>query len=131
MGIFQFFKKGNEKPPRFTLIKNFYKRDHYFIRNAEWGWLEEEKIFIKDPRKQNLVTPGPWAQNIFLSSNGDMTVEAFVHHVAAQYENKVPDELEQTIIFELSDLVNAGFISLVKNKQLPKEDFLHPGLSLK
>lgn len=131
MGIFQFFKKDNKKAPGFTLVKNFYKRDHYFIRNAEWGWLEEEKIFIKDRRRSNLITPNEWAKHIFLSANGDMTVEAYVHYVAAQYENKVPDELEQTIIFELSDLVHAGFINLVKNKQLPPEDFLNPGLLIK
>ena len=131
MDIFQFFKKGNTKPPAFTLIKNFYKRDHYFTRSGEWGWLEEKKIFIKDPRKPNLVTPTPWAQHIFLSANGDITVEAFVYNVAAQYENKVPDELEQTIIFELSDLVNAGFINLAKIKQPPQNDFLLPGLLVK
>ena len=127
--MFNFFKKGRKKPPAFTLTKNFYRKDHYFIRNAEWGWLDEEKIFIKHPHKASLITPDPWAQHIFLSAHGSETVEEYVYFVAAQYTEGLPDALEQTIIFELSDLVRAEFIILVKEKQPAPEPFFSPGLA--
>jgi hypothetical protein len=128
--MFNLFKK-QQKKPQFILIRNFHKKKYYFIRIAEWGWLDPENIFIKDHRKSRLVTPTAWERNIFLSANGEMTIEAFVYYTASLYKENIPETLEQAIIFELLNLAESNFIAIVNEKQKPRKEFDLPGLTPK
>ncbi len=125
--MFNFFKK-TKTAPRFILTKNFHRRDYYFTRNAEWGWLDQENVFVKDTRKSRVIPLDSWGLNIFVSANGDKTVEEFVYHVAALYEDVVPEDLEQTIIFELARLAESNFIAFSREKKQPEQAFNSPGL---
>ena len=126
--MFNLFKK-KKKIHKFILIKNFHKKDFYFIRSAEWGFLDKDNLFIKDHHKSKLITPSPWGRNIFYSANGEMTVEEYVYYVATLYKDDIPVHLEQTIIFELLGLVESDLISLVPGKQRPLNEFDLPGLN--
>jgi hypothetical protein len=125
--LFNFFKK-EKNAHKFTPIKNFHRKNYYFVRKADWGWLDEEHIFIKDHKRSNVRTLASWGLDIFVSANGDKTVEEFVYFVAALYEEGVPEGLEQTIIFELVRLADLNLIALAREKQMPTQAFNSPGL---
>ncbi len=127
--MFNLFRK-KKKEPQFTLIKNFHKRDAYFVRTAEWGMLDEEEIFVKQHEGSKIITLSPWARHVFLSANGQTTVEAFTYLTAAQYSEGVPDFLERTLIFELHNLAASKFIAFVSEKQQPALPFQSPGLTV-
>ena len=120
------FLKGKKKKPTFTLTRNFHKRNFYFVRIVEWGWLDAVNIFVKDHHRSKIITLDPWAANIFLSAHGTTTVEEYVHYVAGQYGEDIPENLEQTIIFEMVKLNDLKFISMIPDKQPPAAEFDKP-----
>ncbi len=107
--MFGFFNKKN-KQPSYRVLWTFEKRNHYFTRNAEWGWLDKNTTFVNHPKTLETLFLTDWQQFIFLAANGQMTVAAYVHHVASQYTTAVPEELDQNIIYELLALSDEKLI---------------------
>jgi hypothetical protein len=125
------FSRKQKKYPSFNLLTSFHKRNAYFTRNAEWGWLDTESIFITDPVSLEVFRPTSWPQAIFIHANGDMTVAEFVHFMASKYTAKIPSELDQAIIMELLKLSDRKLIMLVDNKQKTLSDFDLPKFNVK
>lgn len=121
------FKKS--KYPNFRILKNFHKRDFYFLRNAEWSWVDQETILITSPGTQDIVTLTEWPQFIFASADGEKTIEEYIYFVAGQYTDNIPDTLDHTIIFELLELENKNLVILTNKKQALPKEFELPGLT--
>lgn len=121
------FKKS--KSPSFRILKNFHKRNFYFLRNAEWSWVDPQNILVTHPGTLDIITLTGWPQLIFTSADGEKKIEEFVHFIAGQYADSIPAELDHAIIFQLLDLESKKLVVLTNKKQkLPKE-FEKPGLS--
>ncbi len=123
--MFSFFNKKN-KQPSFRVLWTFEKRNHYFTRNAEWGWLDEHTAFANHPNSLETLQLSDWQQFIFLAATGQITVAAYVHNIASQYTTTVPAELDHTIIYELLALAdNKLIVFSTKPSNIP-EAFLSP-----
>lgn len=123
--MFSFLKKKNKYPP-FNLLTSFHKRNAYFTRTAEWGWLDNENIFITNPISSEVFRPTSWSQDIFLNANGAMTVAEYIHAMAARYTDKIPYDLDKIIIMELIKLSEEKLIAFVDSKQNPAREFELP-----
>jgi len=123
--MFSFFKR---KPnyPSFTALQSFQKKDAYFIRVAQWYWLNDEMITIIDPHNARMLTMDPWPQLVFLAANGQMTVQEYVHYMADKYSGTIPAELDKTILHELEKLENYRIIQFVNGQQRPESRFELP-----
>jgi hypothetical protein len=124
--MFSFFKR-KDKYPAFRLLWSFEKKDWYFSRNAEWGCLDDKHIFVTLPRNLKTIQLQEWAQLVYLSATGTVTVIEFVRHIADQYNGDIPDNLDHIIIHELLDLANAQLITFSKQKHAVPPEFEHPG----
>lgn len=122
------FNRKKSKYPDFRILNTFYKRSFYFLRNAEWSWLNQESILVTDPHKLNVVTLTGWHQFIFLSAVGDKTVEEYVYSIADQYAEAIPDTLDNVLVLGIIDLEKKGLIVLVNKKQLLPIEYDLPGL---
>ena len=61
----RFFHK--KKPARtFELLHDSPIKERYFIRTAQWDWLDHEHIAVVDPNSPRMLTMDPWPQWIFL-----------------------------------------------------------------
>lgn len=127
--MFNFFKK-KPGPPSWKLIRTFHKRDQYFIRNVEWGWLDQQTIFVKEYQRSKIVNLKNWDLLVFFHANGEMTVEAFVYRLAEKYESEIPERFEYTIIKALSDLAAAKYIIYDTQKRRPEKEFDEPGFTV-
>lgn len=125
--MFSFFKKKS-KYPTFRLLWTFDKKDCYFVRNAEWGWLDKEHIFVTDNRSLKTITLEEWPQLFFLNANGQMTVTEYVRYIADQYTTDIPDTLDHTIVYGLLELASQQLIKFTHNKQIVPQEFEQPGL---
>jgi hypothetical protein len=123
--VFNIFKRS-KKYPEFSCLRNFYQRDQYFIRIAEWDWLNKENVVVTDPNNARILTLGPWPQYVFIAANGQMTVTEYVYYMADKYSSAIPELLDKTIIDEVVSLVNYGIIKLVEKKQRPESLFELP-----
>jgi hypothetical protein len=125
--MFSFFKRKSKYPP-FRVLWTFDKRNSCFIKNAEWGWLDDEQIFVTDPRSLKTTALEQWEQLVFLSANGQVTVTEFVKYIADQYADKIPETLDHTIIDALLNLAGQQLIKFSPSKQPVPQEFEQPGL---
>jgi len=72
--MFNLFKRSSRYPP-FAALRSFPGKDAYFIRVAQWHWLNDEMITVNDPNGPRVLTMDPWPQLVFLAANGQMTVQ--------------------------------------------------------
>ena len=121
------FKKS--KYPNFRILKNFHKRNFYFLRNAEWSWVDQENILVTNPGTLDIVTLTGWPQLIFTSATGEKTIEEFVHFIAGKYADNIPDTLDQVIIFQLLELESKKLLVLTNKKQMLPNEFEMTGLT--
>lgn len=125
--MFNFFKRKS-KYPNFPVLWTFEKRNHYFVRNADWGWLNAEQVFVTNPGTLQITPLSQWQQYIFLSANGHTPVFEFVKFAADQYGDKIPSNLDHVIIHNLLELQDKKII-LFSNKPITlPEEFQQPGL---
>lgn len=125
--MFSFFKRKSKYPP-FRVLWTFDKRNCYFIKNAEWGWLDDEHVFVTDPRSLKTTALEQWEQLVFLSANGQMTVTDFVKYMADQYTDPIPETLDHVIIDALLNLAGQQLIKFSSSKKLVPPEFEQPGL---
>ena len=123
--MFNFFKR-NKRYPSFEPLKQYERQHHFFIRTAEWDWMDDENIYVVDPHNPRVLTLNPWGQWIFIAANGQMTVTEYVMYMADKYKGEIPEILDQTIIDELRTLVEYGIIAFVETKQRPESRFELP-----
>ena len=117
--MFNFFKR-NKKYPSFEALKQYDKQYGYFIRTAQWDWLDKENIFVIDRSNPRVLTLDPWHQIIFIAADGQRTVTDYILYVAEKYTGEIPGMLDATIINELNTLQEYGIITFVETKQRPE-----------
>ncbi len=125
--MFSFFKRKS-KYPNFPLLWTFEKRNHYFVRNAEWGWLDEKQVVVTDPVTLQATPLPDWQQYIFLSAGGHVPVFELVKHAADQYEENIPSNLDHVIIHELLALHDKKIILFSGKPTALRDEFLQPVL---
>ena len=111
-----------------SFLTNYANRDKYFVRIKPWDWLNEKEIYVTDKvdGKPKMITFGFWSQEIYLDSNGQITVSELIDLTCKQYADsnlKVPVNIDKDIIEALESLVNNLKIVEFKNNKtpLPKE----------
>lgn len=125
--MFSFFKRKSKYPP-FRVLWTFDKRNSYFIKNAEWGWRDDEHVFVTDPSSLKTTALEPWEQLVFLSANGQMTATDFVKYIADQYTDPIPATLDHVIIDALLNMAGKQLIKFSASKELVPPEFEQPGL---
>ncbi len=125
--MFNFFKKKG-KYPDFRILNSFHRKNFYLLRNAEWASVDDENILVTDPATLGVYSFNQWPRAVFVSANGETTVEQFIYFMADQYPEKIPNNLDHVIIFEIFELEKKGLILLSKEKQVPPKEFNLPGL---
>jgi len=123
--MFSFFKR-DKRYPAFEALKKFDNKDSYFIRVAEWDWLNKEAIVVTDPYGPRLITMDPWPQLVFIAANGQMTVSEYVYYMANKYTSEIPENVDRTIIDEITKLMGYRIIVFVDEKQRPEKRFEMP-----
>ena len=68
----------------------------------------------------------PWPQIVFLAANGQRTIEEYVFEVADRYTGKIPDQLDETIIYQIQKLITEGVIELLDRKERPESEHDDP-----
>lgn len=104
-------KKSTALPP-FESLKSYKNSDQYFVRVAQWRWLDTNNISVTDPHSSRTLTLDHWPQLVFLAASGNMTVREYVDFVTNLYSAAVPDNLDATIIGEIETLLKYGIIKM-------------------
>lgn len=125
------FNRKEKIYPEFDFLNGYDKKNSYFIRVAEWSWLDKEKIIVMDPHGPRILTLDPWPQYVFLAANGQITVTEYVYYMADKYKTEIPKLLDQTIINEMNSLVQYQIIKFVEQKQRPESRFELPRRDIK
>lgn len=109
------FRKKERKVPTFVDLENSTIKDKYFIRLAQWDWLNNQMIQIVDNNAPRLITLDPWPQLIFLNATGEKTIAAFVNKMVNMYgaKEKIPENLDTNILEMVATLLNEKLIALV------------------
>jgi hypothetical protein len=102
----------NTSASKFSTLKDYSHKDKYFYRIAPWDWLTESEITIIDPNRPRVWTLDEWPQMVFLDANGKLSVSQYIDHIANQYNGKVPKGLDDTIIYQIDQLVEDKLIAL-------------------
>ena len=87
--MFNLFKQ-QKKYPDFDVLKDFDKKDLYFLRTAEWDWMDKNTVIVIDPFNPRVLTLGPWPQYIFIAANGQITITEYVYYMADIYSGDIP-----------------------------------------
>ncbi len=115
--MFASFKKYfSTRKPAFNSLNGFEHKDKYFYRVASWYWHNHTQITIIDPHGPRVITLDTWPQIVFLEARGRLTVTEFVDDMASKYSGKIPEELDVTIIDELSKLLKENLIAYSDTK---------------
>jgi hypothetical protein len=107
--MFNFFSK-KDKPPAFRILWTFEKRNHYFVRNAEWGKLDADSIFVNDPKTLHAIQLNEWQQYIFLAATGTETVIDFIQRIANHYSHNAETPIDQLVIYEMLSMADNKLI---------------------
>jgi hypothetical protein len=107
--MFNFFSK-KDKPPAFRILWTFEKRNHYFVRNAEWGKLDADSIFVNDPKTLKAILVNEWQQYIFLAATGKETVTNFIQRIATNYSSNAETPIDQIVIYEMLSMADHTLI---------------------
>jgi hypothetical protein len=121
-----FNKKSKFVLPPFETLAKYSNKDKYFYRIEEWFWLDDKHITIIDSHSPRLITLDPWPQLVFLDAKGKLTVTEYVEYMATQYKSKVPEKLDDTIIYEIDQLLKEKLIALSDTKQELHPDHDNP-----
>lgn len=124
--MLNFFKRS-ENFPEFTELNNYVNKDMYFVRTAQWYYLDDKNISVVDPKSPRLFTLDEWPQLVFIAANGQMTAKDYVYYIAGKYNGDIPPELDKTIIYQLNQLNSFGIIKFVQQKERPEKLFELPG----
>lgn len=124
--MFNFFKKKRKQLPPFEALKLSPFRGKYFVRIAQWDWLDKEHITVTDPHGPRMFTLDAWPQLVFIAANGQMTVTEYVHFMAGKYSGEVPGILDQTVINQIKTLLDYRIIELRDIKGRPEPQYELP-----
>lgn len=125
--MFDSFKKYFQKEkPEFNSLKVFPYKDKYFQRVATWDWLNKEQIHIFDPHGPRLITLDEWPQLVFLDAKGKLTVSEYIDYMASKYPGKIPEELDETIIYQLNTLAEEKLIEYFDEEVKLETKFENP-----
>lgn len=61
-----------------------------------------------------MITLDPWPQLIYLHATGKMTVAQYVAFMAEQYKREVPAKLDETILYELEQLLRERLVAFAE-----------------
>lgn len=117
--MFDLFKKKRKQLPPFETLQSSQYRGKYFVRIAEWDWLDREQITVNDPHGPRVFTLDAWPQHVFIAANGQITVEEYVYFVAGKYSGEVPSILDQTVINQINTLLEYRIIKVLDIKSRP------------
>lgn len=123
--MFNFFKRKRTYP-EFEALKSFKESDCYFIRVAEWRWLDKKRIVVTDPTAPRILTFDPWPQEIFLAANGTKTIKEYIYYMADQYNKSIPPELDEVILNQLKKLVEYKIVKISDQQKAPETNFDKP-----
>lgn len=126
--IRRYFQK---EKPEFKSLQAFPHKDKYFYRVAPWDWLTDKHIHVYDPHNPRVITMDDWPQLIFLDANGKLTVSEYVDYMAECYSSTIPKKLDETIIHELTALLDMKLIEYSSTKKELDAKFQNPISSLK
>lgn len=131
--MFGLFKKKNQEMPPFNDLNNSAWKGKYFVRLAPWDWLNREMIHVFDLNSPRVITMDPWAQIVYLEADGQKTVHEFVYQMASKYsaDEKIPDELDKTILEVMESLLNDKLIELSDTKKDLPEHIKKPRRDLR
>ena len=112
----RFFHK--KKPARtFELLHDSPIKERYFIRTAQWDWLDHEHIAVVDPNSPRMLTMDPWPQWIFLDATGQSMIKEYVYEWNDKYKGALPAQLDKTILDTIQQLADYGIIQLATTPQ--------------
>src|SRR2546430_1194553 len=97
--MFNLFNK--KQLPLFEHLYLSEYQNKYFVRIAEWDWLNKENITVYDSYQPRMLTLDPWPQLVFVAANGQMTVKEYVYYMAGKYSGSVPEILDKTILNQI------------------------------
>ncbi|RBL90076.1 hypothetical protein DF182_26760 [Chitinophaga flava] len=109
---FNFFKSSKPVIPVFEALQTSPHKDFYFYRKARWYWLNNDMITIIDSHSPRMITLDPWPQMVFLGATGRLMVSEYINFVASKYKQKIPADLDVTILLMIDKLVAEKLISL-------------------
>lgn len=116
--MFNFFnKKSKFAIPPFETLAKYSNKDKYFYRIAKWYWFDDQHITIIDSYSPRIITLDPWPQLIFLGAKGKLTVTEYIEYMASLYTSKVPEKLDDMIIYEIDQLLKERLIALSDTEQ--------------
>lgn len=121
--MFGLFKKKPKVYPPFETLQRVTIKDKYFVRLAQWDWLNDEMIHVFDNHVPRIITMDPWPQIIYLEADGKKTISEFVYQMADQYGKNeiIPAELDVMILDLIQDHINENLVDLVDvPRELPK-----------
>lgn len=112
--MFNFFRKKRNKTITydFTALNGYEHKDKYFYKVATWDVLQKETVAVFDPHAPRMITLDPWPQIVFLEANGKQTITEFVNYMASEYDGPPPQELDETIIYQINSLLELKIIAL-------------------
>jgi hypothetical protein len=88
--------------------------NQYFSRAATWSRLDE-RLVVHDtfsPQAPRMITMEPWHEVVFLSADGEHTIDEFVRHMGSQYEGAPPAGLREQIHEIVQVLVAEGILRI-------------------
>lgn len=109
--------QGSTKYPSFITLAAYINKNAYFIRVAQWYWLENNVIAVIDPHHPRKLSMDPWPQSVFLAADGQKTISEYTYSVADAYTGEIPPQLDQIIIEEIEKLISYRIIMLVNEPQ--------------
>jgi hypothetical protein len=69
----------------------------------------------------------PWPQIVYLAADGRKTISEFVYYMASQYDDeKIPTELDKTILEMIDSLLSQKLIELSDIKKDLAENIMKP-----
>ena len=117
--MFGLFKKKEREVPPFNELRSSEIKDKYFIRLAQWDWLDENMIHVTDNHAPRMITMDPWPQLIYLEADGQKTIHEFVYDMVSKYGRKqpIPADLDSTILQMIDSLMEDRLINLSPESQ--------------
>jgi len=108
---------ASNKYPPFATLADYSAKNAYFIRVAQWYWLDNNVIAVIDPHNPRKLSMDPWPQSVFLAADGQKTISEYIYAVADRYTGEIPVQLDQIIIEEIEKLLSFRIIMLVDELQ--------------
>lgn len=93
--------------------------DKYFSRRGCWHTLEGQLVVHDTFSEQapRMITMEPWYGVVFMSADGEHTVDEFVSNMAGQYEGGAPAGLREQIHEIIGTLIEEGILRLHEERE--------------